>query len=342
MGDALENRVLREYKVELFRFVPISGSGSSSVSEQSSLSLRELSEQPRCLPPEETRARASSRVCEPDEVIGLYALKSRLDCMLVYPTLSTTRDFFNEFMPPERHLYIASDRGSGVFTLMRAMCKKYSKNLLRLTIGLDGIVSRTFFADVIEYACRIQPCVVMFDRCDPWFDANPWYSTRAEHFELAYNAANVQSSNDVWFVYSNQTLLLTTDPHFRRFIGYRFAQETGFSLLDLQRCFALFLCEMGRQISPTRDAHLDMSEITANASAFAKNYKAFTPGMAKEFCMRIFAHARDRAIQRHWIAVPDPTCTDVDPNEMLPTVEDYTFVTDSIAKICPGQIEWRR
>lgn len=280
---------------------------------------------------------------ELEHVHGLYKLRAELESMLCQPGQSRTRGAFNVDCPPERRLYIQSDRGSGVSTLVRAVCKRNKLNLMTIPIEVDITFKEDLYLHVIEYARAIQPCVVLFDRCDVWWN-NQWYNQRGEKFIMWLRTFRQLERESCWFIFSCDSPLEVHHQAFRLYIGFRFCVEFSSKEEDRWKCFTdqfkrlVFGLKNSFEVLPDDiDSTLDsaLEAINEACREYAHSMEAFTPSMICEFCERVMKVARKRGISQTKPLEP------LDIIDVLPIESDFSFVQSSIESTAPGMIIWR-
>lgn len=286
---------------------------------------------------------ASSRILRVEDVYGLHRLRGHLEEMLTQPKDISTRNAFTEECPPQRRLFIKSDPGSGVSTLVKAMCKRHKINMLIVPVDIDVTFRDDMFLHIIEYARLIQPCVVLFDRCDAWW-SNQWFSTRGEKFIMWLRTFRNIDKDNVSFIFSGSEFIESTHVTFRNYIGFRTCLENGTEENDRLACYC---GNFKRMIHNLRESFellpTDIEEIIEDALSsiyelckeYAADQQGFTPSMIREFCERVMASARTRGINT------TGKLEKLEIVDVIPVYNDFTWVKNCIERTTPGTICWR-
>lgn len=156
------------------------------------------------------------------EVVGLVEVKKRLEEMVIQYTNERVRRIFSSGgTPPERTLFVRSEKGSGVHTLVNAVCKKAGVNLLRVSYALEPKWKDDFFVQLLDFALAVQPAMIFFDRCDHWFmNKGEWWLHRGDRLLQALQGNDQIESRraDILFVMSCNTDLVAMNEYFIRWV----------------------------------------------------------------------------------------------------------------------------
>lgn len=277
---------------------------------------------------------------------GLHKLRAELEVMLVHQTAARTAALYTSGNPPRRTLYVQSKRGSGVYTLVKSMCYTRKFNLIRIHLASDITFTEDMYIHIIDFARLIQPCVVLFDRCDFWFRPES-YPMRGEKFVISHCGYPSLPEEEVFFIFSGDTPLPSTHLGFREFISYRHIVESDITLEERTSCFlSVFEAWIGQMRHAGTDAVPEgIDKIIADylpglqeaCREFADKWEMFTPGMIKVFCDRVIEVARTRA-NNEALPLPDQP---IYIYAAFPIESDFTFVESLIETTTPGRIVWK-
>lgn len=249
-------------------------------------------------------------------------------------------------LPSHRRLYVQSDRGSGVCTLVKSMCNSHKYNFLRIHITSHLRISDEMFTTLIDYARTIQPCVVLFDRCDFWFRPDT-YPAYGEKFVLAHGGYPNLAAENVFFIFSCDAPLTTMAEGFREFIAYHHVVESPLNPEERWKCFKDFFStwiQNMRENAQELPANIDqvikeyMEGLSAYCLTLAERYDRFTPGMVKTFCERVMHTARTRAANE---VLPLHDESSIQIQQAFPVEDDFTFTENLIETTTPGRIVWK-
>lgn len=305
------------------------------------------------------------------EIIGLKEVKSHLEAMLV-PFVDPRKKLLfsvGQQSQPERTLFIRSEKGSGIHTLVNATCKKSGVNLIRVNYGAENEWENRFFTKLLDFALAIQPVVVFFDRCDAWFlEKGEGWRHRGDKFILALegNASIANGRADVMFVVSASEYLPSMHPRFSQWIKpYRVAKHTGFTEIEAQQCLyqaltmhinevqtkiqdqhAINMLEYGGLVDAARGENEQLQKIVKEceikrlqakdlSAKVGVRFKDWTPAMIALVVNRAIDMARTRELGK------SETNTYYDIINLVPTTHDITAVINSIQKTEPGTIVWK-
>lgn len=140
------------------------------------------------------------------EVVGLERARKQLAAMMLQYSDRRFRSVFVKGTPPERTLYVRSETGSGVHTLVNGVCKQAGVNIIRLNYGVEPHWSDKLFVELLDFAMAIQPVLVFFDRCENWFMMEGGgYNARGDRFIQALQSHEEISSGEahIMFVVSS-------------------------------------------------------------------------------------------------------------------------------------------
>jgi hypothetical protein len=283
----------------------------------------------------------------PEELVrGLFKLRGELEQMLLHHSSNRTSAMFPPMLPPSRHLYVQSERGSGVCTLVKAMCQSHKYNFLRMHITTDLTFREDLFTTLIDYARMIQPCVVLFDRCDFWFRTET-YQLRGEKFVLSHAGYPSLPSENVFFVFSCETPLPLTGDGFRDFVSYHHVVESPMQADERWKCFRDFFqvwIKNMRDNANELPTNIDqviaeyMEGLSDYCVTLADRFQHFTPGMIKTFCERVMHTARTRASNE---ALPLQEHSQIQIQQAFPIEDDFSFTENLIETTTPGRIVWK-
>lgn len=305
------------------------------------------------------------------EIIGLKEVKGQLEMMLVPYIDSRKKLLFSvgQQSQPDRTLFVRSEKGSGIHTLVNAVCKKSGVNLIRVSYGAENEWDNKLFTKLLDFALAIQPVVVFFDRCDAWFakDGEGWRH-RGDKFILALegNASIANGRADVLFVVSACEYLVSMHPRFVQWIKpYRSVQHKPFDQVEAQQflyqtlnfhineiqntiqthhnlCMSEYgglvdaargeMEQLNRVIKMCDEKRLQTKELAAK---ICPNFKSWTPAMISMVVSRAIDIARTRELSRQ-----EPS-THYDIVNLVPTAMDVVTVINSIMRTEPGIIEWK-
>lgn len=282
------------------------------------------------------------KVLDVEKVRGLNRLRGQLEEMLSRPVNDRTRDAFHSECPPNRRLYVQSDRGSGVCTLVRAMCKAHKVNLMVIPVEIDVTFKDDMFLHILEYARLIQPCVVFFDRCDFWWSQHA-YPARGEKFIMWMRTFRDLDTENIWFLYSCDSALDIQHIAFRNYISFRNIHEYKLEEEDRWKLY----CDNFRRmlhklrqtytiVPPNIDDIIEsaLEEIYEVCREYAHELESFTASMILEFCQRVMESARTRGINQTELVER------VEIVSVIPVYNDFTFVRHAISGTEPGAIRW--
>lgn len=308
------------------------------------------------------------------EVVGLNSIKESLQEMLAPFVDARKRVLYSVGQSqPERTLFIKSEKGSGVHTLVNATCKKFGVNLIRINYGSETEWEDSLFTKMLDFALAVQPVVVFFDRCEAWFSKDgPGWSFRGDKFLLALegSASIAAGRADVMFVVSSCVHLSEMNGRFSQWIKpYRSVSHTGTEECDSKECLYQALnmhindiqskmqkqhhqsmLEYGGLVDASRGEaeHLEkcLKECESRrvaakelASKYGIHFKAWTPAMIGQVVSRAIDTARTRELKR--VDSMASSAYSYDLLNLIPTAEDLATVVKAIQKPEPGRIIWR-
>jgi hypothetical protein len=210
---------------------------------------------------------------------GLQTYRTVLEDALVAPLTPATRFLFHSNHRPQRVIFCSSEPGSGIKTHLEQVCSDLHVNTIHISLASEPALGKEFsdadefFTNVLLYAGLMQPCVVVFDRCDAWFKDQGGYVIRGDRFRMAHRAipSLVNNSDDVWFLFSCDDGLSTMDESFASWVGSRCLHQS--SLLPEER--AEVFCQFFRAwLASLREAFLKHVQEHAVAPAAATTASA--------------------------------------------------------------------
>ena len=305
------------------------------------------------------------------EIIGLKEVKTQLELMLVPYVDSRKKLLFSvgQQSQPDRTLFVRSEKGSGIHTLVNAVCKKSGVNLIRVSYGTENEWDNKLFTKLLDFALAIQPVAVFFDRCDAWFaEKGEGWRHRGDKFILALegNALIANGRADVLFVVSASEYLASMHPRFVQWIKpYRSVPHRPFDQTEAQQFLYQALNFHINEIQTAIQAHHNTSMLEYGglvvaaseemeqlnkvnklcdekrlqtkelAAKICSHFKGWTPAMISLVVSRAIDMARTRELSRQ-----EPS-THYDIVNLVPTTIDVVAVINSIMKTEPGIIVWK-
>jgi hypothetical protein len=187
-----------------------------------------------------------------NEVVGLAEVKKRLEEMTMMYASENFRQMFVRGSPPERTLYVRSEKGSGIHTLVNAVCKRTGVNLIRVNYGVEPHWNDKLFVALLDFASAVQPVMIFFDRCDNWFTKEGGgYDHRGDKLILALQShEDIAGRNaDVMFVVSGSTPLANMAEPFKQLIRpFREVAYRGMTKEEAGACLAGMLIEYANNL----------------------------------------------------------------------------------------------
>lgn len=305
-----------------------------------------------------------------DEVVGLSEIKTKLEEMTIMYANESFRQVFVRGSPPERTLYVRSDKGSGIHTLVNAICKRSGVNLIRVNYGVEPHWDDKLFVALLDFASAVQPVMIFFDRCDSWFAAaSEGYRARGDKLILALQShEDISSRNaDVMFVVSNSTPMAEMADPFKQLIRpFREVTYRGMTEAEAGACLAGMLLSyanslekavmekhaqkaqeyeglMTTAIQSDLDTPKYYEEVFGDirrqskegAQRLGKGFTTFTPAMLKELVNKAVDIARNRELKR--AAASGEDC---DLINLVPLEADLTAARDAV-RVTPGSLVYK-
>ena len=308
-----------------------------------------------------------------NEVVGLTEVKQRLEEMVMMYASENFRQMFVRGSPPERTLYVRSEKGSGIHTLVNAVCKRTGVNLIRINYGVEPHWNDKLFVALLDFASAVQPVMIFFDRCDNWFTREgEGYVHRGDKLILALQShEDIANRNaDVMFVVSGSTPLSNMTEPFKALVRpFREVTYRGMSNEEAGECLAGMLIEYANNLEKAvMDRHaqkaqeyeglmtsatqtdLDASryqeetrrtfneirrQSREGAERLGQGFTTFTPAMLKELVNFAVGIARCRELKRSKAAGEE-----CDLISLIPLEVDLVAARDSM-KVTPGSIVYK-
>jgi SpoVK/Ycf46/Vps4 family AAA+-type ATPase len=140
-----------------------------------------------------------------DELFGLDQCREILERQILtapkYPA-----HYANPHTRPRQCSYLRGPDGCGLRTLVVNLCREWRVNLLHVNLPVQISPSRYqpgAFAEILQQAMHLQPCVVLLDRMDSYFSLQHFDQTGSELFTAWVNRnlhQQIDPPASVWIV----------------------------------------------------------------------------------------------------------------------------------------------
>ena len=289
-----------------------------------------------------------------DELYGLGELPAKMAAMVARPLTSHKRVPASASYPAPRKLYIQSTPGTGVHTFLHAFCAAHSVNLLVVNLGCDACYRDELWLDLLAYALKNQPCLILLDRIDYWWrwtvgggdgiadTVNPCFAARGERLYVAYQRSDIELEHArVWLVFSTNMDYWERGilaPGIRTWIGPNQLAlpppQNALTPPQRELLFRRFIRRRVVDLLSTADSEIEeiMGIYEPHIVELARLYPDFTVGMVHAMVRRLFEVAAARS-------------NEPNDGDGLPRVGDFKFVRDSIGQLekgMEGTIQWKR